>query len=672
MKLFSEILFGGDYNPDQWLDRPDILRRDVELMREANINTVTLGVFSWAALEPSEGTFTFSWLEDVIGNLYDNGIRTILATPSGARPRWLAAKYPEVLRVNADRTRNLFGERHNHCCTSPAYREKVHAIDVRLAEAFADNPAVILWHISNELGGECHCDLCQDAFRKWLKERYETIDEINHAWWTAFWSHQYTSFEQIESPSPSGDMGVHGLNLAWKRFNTDQTADFLKHEIAALREGGAEQPTTTNFMADYTGLDYSVLAREIDYVSWDSYPFWHCADDYQTAVEAEMQHDFMRCLKNKPFLMMESSPSSVNWHEVSRLKRPGIVMNACLQAVAHGADSAQFFQIRQGRGNSEKFHGAVIDHYGGEDTRVFREVSMTGAVLKGLSEVTRAEVKAPAAVVISMESRWAMEDAQGPRNAGLGYMAHVLKVYRALRECGINVDVLDASHSFESYRILAVPMLYMFRKDTATRLQAYTEAGGTLVMTCWSGVVNEDDLCWLGGTPHDLTDVLGLRFEEIDALPDGAHNHFFPADGAPSGLDRAYFCGRLCELVALSTAKPLMVYGDDFYSGYPAVTVNSYGKGNAWYVAADAEQKLFSDLMRHISRRLGIQPILEGAQKDVLLSLRSAKDAEYIFAQNFSSDQRRIVLPESAEVLHGQTNGVMPPYSSVVLRTEKA
>lgn len=321
----DRFIYGGDYNPEQWLDRPDIFKQDLLLMKKAHINTVTLGVFSWSTLEPIKDCFNFTWLIDIIDKLYDNGIQVILATPSGARPRWLAETYPEVLRVREDRTRQLYGERHNHCYTSPAYRERVRIINQKLAKTFRNHPGVILWHISNEYRGECHCPLCQEAFRNWLKNKYKDINSLNRAWWTTFWSHTYNSFHQIESPSSIGDHGLHGLNLDWKRFVTDQTVDFMCEEIHALRDGGATQPVTTNFMDDYKGLNYYNLAKHIDYVSWDSYPAWNKEEEICTAYDTAMQHDLMRSMKQKPFLLMESCPSSPNWQTVSKLKKTWIV-----------------------------------------------------------------------------------------------------------------------------------------------------------------------------------------------------------------------------------------------------------------------------------------------------------------------------------------------------------
>lgn len=677
----KKILYGGDYNPEQWLNEPKILEQDIEYMKKAGINAVSMGIFSWSMLEPKEGEYHLEWLEERIDRLYENGIRTILATPSGARPKWLADRYPEVLRMDENRVRHLFGARHNHCYTSPVYREKVRRINILLAERFASHPAVILWHISNEYGGECHCPLCQQAFRKWLAERYGTIEKLNKNWWTAFWSHTYGSFEEIESPSPLGESECHGLNLAWKRFVTERTADFIEEEIRALRDGGARQPTTTNLMYDFCLLNYERISQCIDIVSWDSYPTWHKREDIDTALDNAMQHDYMRSLKKKPFLMMESSPSSINWGKVSKLKRPGVLAAAGIQALAHGSESVLYFQMRQSRGSSEKFHGAVIDHSGRDDVRVFQEVSALGEGLNGLQEILGSEVKAQAAIVYDIENRWALEDARGPRNENLYYHESVMKHYGALRKKGLNVDVIHETASLEGYRLVAAPMLYLFHDGFEEKIRAFVEKGGIFVLTYWSGIVDQDDLCFLGGTPYGVMDVFGMRRTETDALYDGEYNSFCPVE--ESFLKKEYGCRNLCDLITLDGGRALMTYGREFYQGTPAVVENSFGKGMAYYVGADAEQGFYDDFYGHLIDRAGIIPVVEGTVPwGIEVSGRSSADADYIFVQNFRNGHADIgemelegeVLYRSGKDGSGRSENsiyMLDPYESLVLKVKK-
>ena len=667
---FGKLLHGGDYNPEQWLDYPEILEQDLAYFKKARINEVSLGMFSWAFLEPEEGVFRLERLKEVIDRLYENEIVVMLSTPTAARPRWMAEKYPEVLRVNAARERNLYGERHNHCYTSPVYREKTRIINTKLAEMFKDHPGVISWHISNEYGGECHCPLCQEAFRGWVKKKYGTLERLNRAWNTGFWSHTYQSFDQVESPSPKGDSSLHGLNLDWKRFVTDQTADFVKWEIKALRDAGAEQPSTINMMYNFTGLNYYKFADVIDFVSWDNYPTWHKEAETVTAMDTGMQHDIMRSIQKKPFYLMESCPSATNWQSVSKLKKPGMLQAASLQAVAHGSDSVLYFQMRQSRGASEKFHGAVIDHYGGSDTRVFREVTKVGVALEQLQEVNGSQNPAEAAVIYDVENRWAVEDAAGPRNAGVFYKETVEKPYQAFRKLGINVDVIDETRSLDGYRVVASPMVYLLREGWTEKVRTFVENGGIFLLTYWSGIVDETDLCYLGGTPHDLMDVMGFRSMEIDGLYDGEWNEGIPEPENPLHLERAYRCSHLCELVQPSTAEVLMTYGKDFYDGMPAMTRNVYGKGKAYAVCADFEQGLYDEVCRKLAEEAGVERIVEEVPEGVEVTVREQKDGtRYVFVQNFNREAVEVKLPiERYPVWQGTYDGTIGSWKTIVLK----
>lgn len=668
---YGHFLHGGDYNPEQWLDRPDILKKDIEYFKKAHINTVSLGIFSWAVLEPEEGNYNFGWLEEIINNLYAEGIRTILATPSGARPKWMADKYPEVLRMDDDRTRRFFGGRHNHCYTSPVYREKVTLMDKKLSEKFGKHPAVILWHISNEFGGECYCPLCQAKFREWLKEKYGTIENLNKRWCTTFWSHIYNSFDQVEAPSPKGENELHALKLDWKRFVTDQTIDFIKTEVSAIREGGSELPVTANLMYDYAGLDYKKFKDVLDIVSWDNYPGWHKKEEFLTAIDSGMQHDLMRSIKKQPFLLMESCPSATNWKPINKLKKPGMMLAASLQAVAHGSDSVLYFQLHQSQGASEKFHGAVIDHYGGDDTRVFKEVTEVGEALEQIKETVGSTMKAQAAVLYDRENDWALKDVQGPRNEDMHYQECVQKQYHALREKGFNVDIISMEHELDDYKLLAVPMAYMFKDGYEEKLRRFAENGGTLVLTYWTGLVDGTDRCFLGGTPYGLMDAAGLRSEEIDALYDWEENRGIPEEGNHLGLNKVYTCKNLCELVKVTDAEVLMHYGDDFYEGTPILTHKSYGKGHVYYVCADMELKFYQDFYSKVTEEAGMIKPLKLIPEGVSVTVRENEDTEFLFIQNYARKPQIVPVPAGYEQIYGLEGDAMEPLQTRILKKKK-
>ena len=437
-----------------------------------------------------------------------------------------------------------------------------------------------------------------------------------------------------------------------------------------MREGGSTLPTTANLMHYFGGLDYFKIAKEIDVVSWDTYPTWHKEAVIDTAYDNGMCHDLMRSLKGKPFFQMESCPASTNWQSVSKLKKPGMLFAQSMQAIAHGGEGALYFQIRQSRGASEKFHGAVIDHYGGNDTRVFKEVSRVGEVLKELKELAGTTVNSSVAMLYDWDSQWAMEDSQGPRNKGLHYLEAMLKFYRGFRKQGVNVDVIDMTCELDKYKVLALPMVYMFKEGFAKKVRAFVENGGTLITSYWSGIADDTDRCYLEGTPHGLMDVLGIRSTEIDGLYDWEENSFVPVAGNELGLDKTYTCKYLCDLVELRGARTLMTYGSDFYEGYSCLTVNEYGRGKAWYVAADADKEFYGDFLEKVLKDSGVSCGIKEEIPDALeITVRENENEKYYIYQNFGTEAVNIPVPEGQiSWIYGNGSDKLKVYGLVVAK----
>ena len=484
------------------------------------------------------------------------------------------------------------------------------------------------------------------AFRRFLKARYGTLDALNHAWWTGFWSKRYTDWDQLHSPSAIGETSIHGLNLAWKRFVTHQTVDFIRAEIAPLRELTPDLPVTTNLMELFGGLDYRAVADALDFVSFDSYPKWGHGDGEQTALGAAFNYDWMRALKQRPFALMESTPSQVNWHEVCKLKKPGMHMLSSLQAVAHGADTVQYFQWRKSRGAAEKFHGAVVDHAGHEHTRTFRDVQAVGALLPKLKDVLGAMPDSKAAILFDAENRWALADCQGPRR-DMRHDGTVLAHYRALKRRGIDLDIIDQTRDLDRYRLVAAPMLYLLRPGVAERLSAFVAGGGTLVCTCPTGRVDADDLCFLGGFPGPLRQLLGIWIEETDALWDDERNGLRTRDG------KTYACDALCDLIHTEGAQTLATYTDDFYAGRACVTVNRFGKGRAYYIATCPDADYLDDFYRTLVSELCITPVVSNLPTGV----QATRRGDIAFVMNFAGAPVEVALPEGTDLLNGEKTG---------------
>ena len=676
--LFPQVkglIHGGDYNPEQWLDRPDILEEDVRLMKKAGINSASVGIFSWSVLEPEEGDFHFEWLEKIIDRLYENGIYTVLATPSGARPAWLDARYPEARRVNRMGQREYHGGRHNHCMSSPIYREKVALMDRKLAERFGSHPGVIMYHISNEFSGECYCDHCVRRFREYLAKKYDNdIEKLNHAWWTAFWSHRYNDFDQIEPPFAHGENSVMGLSLEWKRFTTWNTNDFMKAEAAVLHSVTPGIPVTANLMRMFDGLDYRKMAPDMDVVSWDNYPTFH--NDWETledtAFETAFQHALMRSLKRDvPFMMMESAPGLVNWQNVNKVKRPGIHRLACLQAVACGSDSVQYFQWRKGRGSAEQFHGAVVDHLGTDDTRVFKEVAEVGELLKKIAPVAGTLVKTKAAMLFDWDNRWAIESMQGLGRETKKYEETCIGIWKEFFRLGVDMDVVGSDEDLSRYDVVVAPMLFMLQPGTAANLKAFVERGGQLLATYLCGYVDSEQLCHLGGFPGDgLKELFGIVSEEIDSLYPTDRNGIALTDKSLCAQDgKDWEVVEYAEILRVQDAKVLGTYTDDFYQGSAAVTCKSYGEGNAWYVAARTSAAAMSPLFRRMLTDAGIpvRKLPQGVERHV----RSGEEGVYEFYLNWTKEAVAVPGVKGTDILSGEAldgNLELPAYGVAVVR----
>lgn len=636
--LYPHFLHGADYNPDQWLAYPEVLAQDPEMMHDAHCNCMSVGIFSWAMLEPKEGEYHFEELDYFIKNLASKGVKTILATPSAARPRWLAEKYPEVRRVNKSGVREQYNTRHNYCYTSSIYREKTAAIDRLLAERYGNNPNVILWHISNELGGECHCELCQNAFREWLKKKYDNdLNKLNHAWWSSFWSHTVTDWNQIRSPMYHGepDIIMTGLYLDWRNFVTYQTTDFMKMEIDTIKSVCPHIPVTTNLMWLPQDVDYHYLKDYIDVVSWDSYPSWHEPDNVRCAVDTAFNHDYFRSLKHKPFLLMESTPSNTNWQAVSKLKRPGMHRLASLQAIAHGSDSVQYFQWRKGRGGSEKFHGAVIDHNGKASGRVFEDVKQVGIALEKLDEICGTKTNARVAIIFDNKNSWALSNASGFINADKKYMKTCLQHYKSFWKRGVDVDVISTGEALSGYDLVVMPMLYSLDQAQIDRIESYVAGGGTVVATYATGYVDTTDLCYLGGFPGSkLKDVFGLVADEIDSL--------YPTDkNSVLWNGTEYPVIDYCELITPTTAEVLATYGEDFYKDMPALLANNYKDGHAYYIGCRDAGELSDTLYEKLLAALHIKTY--DLPEGVSIHTRES----YLFVENYNAHPVTVNLPGS-------------------------
>ena len=514
----------------------------------------------------------------------------------------------------------------------------------KLAEHYKDYDNIVAWHISNEYGGECYCENCEKAFRVWLKKKYHTIEEVNRVWDTAFWGHTFYDWEEIVLPNLLSEHFAYertmfqGISLDYRRFNSDSILECYRLEYEAVKRHTPDIPVTTNLMGFYKPLDYQKWAKYMDMVSWDNYP-----SNQDTPSQIALSHELMRGIGGgKPFLLMEQTPSVTNWLPYNALKRPGVMRLWSYQAVAHGADSVMFFQMRRSIGACEKYHGAIIDHVGNENTRVFREAAALGAELKALGDETLgARARKETAILFDWENWWAIEYSAGP-SVLLKYRDEIQNYYTALYEQNMATDIIGVEDDFSDYRVIIAPVLYMVKPGVDEKIKAFVQAGGIFVTTFFSGYVDDHDLVVTGGYPGKLRDLLGIWVEESDALPEGETNHFTWKGARHEAV-------LLCDLLHPEGAGVLATYEEDFYAGMPVLTKNRYGAGAAYYVAVRSDALFYEALIREICEKAGITPVAQtpGGVEAVLRVGRDEKK-EFLFLLNHEKIEQSVPVEQDA------------------------
>lgn len=669
MSRFPGLLYGADYNPEQWTpamgyEGEVVWLEDMRLMREAGVNTATVAVFSWAMLQPDEQTFSFAWLDRLLDLLAEHGIKACLATATAAQPAWLSQAYPEILPVNASGLRQLHGNRMNFCPTSPVFRRFTQQLVRRLAERYGQHPALLIWHVSNEYGPQCYCEQCAARFRSWLQETYGDLETVNRRWVTPFWGHGFSDWSQIEPPSQHGDRSMQGLVLDYQRFMSAMNLECYLAERAILREITPEVPVMTNFHGLVKNLDYFAWAPFQDLITWDSYP-----PAGEPPGRTAFRLALMRGLKRgQPWLLLEQTPSQVQWRPVNPLKRPGMMRLQSYQAIANGSEGAMYFQWRQSRGSSEMHHGAIVSHSGSTQTRVFQEVAGLGAELRSLgTQLLGARVPARVAVLFSWPNWWAVEYQPGLSSA-LNYLDEVTRYYEALWQHNVGVDLISPNDSLDGYDLVIAPLLYMIEETQAAVIEQYIQHGGAFLTTYFSAIVDPSGRAYLGGSPGPLRKAMGIWVEEVDPLLAGQTNSLLVGDGQIVEAG-SYPCDLWCEVLHLEGAQAIAQFGQDFYAGQPAITEHQYGQGRSYYVATRPDQQLLEQLLGAILQSCGIvAPIAAPAGVEVIERSNSA--GSWTFVLNHSDAQQVIALPQPMRDLltqHRHAESISLPSTGVAI-----
>lgn len=622
--------YGADYNPEQWPD--EVWPEDVARMREAGVTMVSLGIFSWSRIQPREGEFDFAWLDRVIDLLHEGGIAVDLATATASPPPWASAAYPELLPQDEDGATYWPGSRQQFAPSSPAYRRLAGELVTALAGRYAQHPAVVMWHVNNEYG--CHLnadysDAARDAFRRWLAGRYGTIDTLNDAWGTNFWSQRYGSFEEVFPPRKAPYSRNPGQVLDFRRFTSDMLLECYLMERDLIRAAGATQPITTNFMGPFKPADYAKWAEHVDLVSDDAYPDPNDPESFRAAA---FQRDLMRSLKpDVPWILMEQATNALNWRPSNAPKAPGQMAALSAQAIGRGADGILFFQWRQSRAGAEKFHSAMLPH-AGTDTRTWREAVGLGEQLAALPPLPPAGRDARVALVFDWENWWAVEGSDHPQNQ-LDYLAVVQRWYRALHRRHVQVDLVAPERVDDRYALVIAPLVYLLREEGAQALRSFVEGGGHLLAGPFTDVVDEDDRFREGGFLTQLESVLGVRLEDFGALvsPDaapgvpGEREARFAGSALEGGSPHEGGPAALPEVVGTFVAEELHVtdatveaaFTSGRRTGHPALTRRAAGRGVARYLATIPDEEGTQAVVDHVLADAGVEPVVAGLTEHV-------------------------------------------------------
>ena len=668
MRLLDKVphfLYGGDYSPEQWPE--EVWKEDARLMREAGVNLVSLGIFSWARLEPRPDEYDFGWLDRIIDLLYENGVMVDLATATASPPPWLARIHPESLPVTEDGTTLYPGGRQHYCPSSTAYRGRVAKLVGRIAERYKDHPALAMWHINNEYGchvSECYCDVSAGHFREWLKDRYGELGALNEAWGTAFWSQQYSEWAEILPPRTAPTFANPTQQLDFRRFSSDALLECFLIEREILREATPDIPITTNFMGFFKPLDYWKWAAHEDIVSDDSYPD---PADPDAHIGAAMNRDLMRSLAGgTPWVLMEQTTVRVNWRERNAPKEPGRMRLWSHQAVARGADGIMFFQWRASKAGAEKFHSAMVPHGEPEESQSWQEVKQLGADLGKLNAIVGAAGEAEIAILLDWENWWALELDSKP-SADVRMLDGLYAFYKPLFEANVPVDFAHPASDLSSYKLVLAPHLYLVSDAAVENLTKFVSAGGTLVMSFFSGIVDERDQVRLGGYPAPFRELLGLRIEDFVPLAASEQNRMIVKDGG------TYDCDLWVDLIQAEGAEPLATYEKGFYAGTPAATRHEYGSGTAYYLGTRLAEVYISELLLRACRTMDINPPLEVPSGVEVVGRRTGEGC-FLFLLNHNEEEVTVNLDASARDLltgnsHDTRMALEPLGVSVLERT---
>ena len=640
----KKLFYGGDYNPEQW--SKVIILEDMRLMKKANVNYVSLNIFGWASIQPTEEGFDFSFLDEMLDLLWENGIGIDLANGTASPPAWLVKKHPEILPVTSQGTPLVHGSRQHYCPSNEVYRSYVIRLTEEVAKRYATHPGIVMWHVNNEYTchiSECYCESCEKSFRQWLQMKYKKINILNECWSTKFWSQSYSQWDEIFLPKEMPTFKNPAHQLDYKRFISDQNLTLFKAEKKAIRSYSKDIPVMTNLMGLHKHVDGFAFAEEMDVVGWDSYPNPFEEKPYPQFLA----NDLTRSLKKKPFLVMEQAPSAVNWRRANGAKSPGQMRLWSYEALAHGADGILFFQWRQSQGGAEKFHSGMVSHNQDTNSRIFKEVVQLGTEMSRLDELVGTNYNAEVAIVFDWENWWALELDAKP-SWEIKYIQQMRDLYIIFHELNIGVDFIHPKEDLSNYKLVLSIAQYLVTEDFSAKVKRYIKAGGHFLTTFFSGIVDEYDRVYLGGYPGAFKEVLGIYVEEFDPMPIGRKSQI--------KYGETYYTTELWEeVIHLQGAETIATFTEGYLMEQPALTKFGYGKGTTYYMGTKLAKDGNMKFIQTILAESKIQPLnqveIESENSKISMTCRSNSSYDYIFLLNYGQTPEKVKLKKGGKSL---------------------
>ena len=638
----NEIAFGGDWNPEQWPE--SVWEQDIALMQEAGVNLVTLGVFSWAIIQPDENTWNFEWLDRVLDLCLKGGIKVDMATATASPPPWLGHNYPDTLAVTADGMRLAWGARQHYSPSSKTFIEKSQIVARKLVERYGKHEAIVMWHVGNEFGAHtalCYSDESEAAFRLWLQKKYGVIDKLNERWGTRFWSQQYSTFDEVMPPRTTAYFPNPSQQLDFKRFSSDAMLELYRAEHKIIRDSVASDiPVTTNYMRLFPHADYWKWSKELDVVSDDWYPD---LSDPDHQIEGSLGADLMRSLKQgKPWLLMEQAPSAINWRQVNGPKTFGAYSRWSIQQMAHGADGILHFQWRASVRGAEKWHSGMVPH-AGQNTRVWAEVSELGANLKKLQPVVGTRTDAKIGIVLDWNSWWALELDSRPSTL-LSQRTFLLDYYRHFFEMGYSVDFVHPEQNLEQYKLVLVPNLYLATDAAIANLRSAIESGVNVFLGAFSVAVDDDEGVRIGGHLMGLRDLFGTYSEEWHPLYENQEVELTNNKGQRVGTASGW-----AEFTQTSKeAEVLLEYSDGALAGRSALAKLKLPKATTWILSCRPDRNLMRQIISDVLADCDLASQIQSKSENIEVAVRENETNEFLFAMNHSKDVGSLVLEKDS------------------------